>query len=115
MQNNLEQGHLSVIPRSWRADSGPFRRGRFQFPWAVRAEASSHAILDGSCVVRREGDADGVRLKAGELPLLTRGDAHITSDRSDARPVPVGRLPRTMEGGLMSVSWGGNGAEARVL
>lgn len=119
MQSHHDQDHLAIILRSLKVESGLISRGRFQAPWAVRAGASSHAIfhavLDGSCVVRREGDASGVVLQAGELALLVRGDAHITSDGSDARPVPVGRLPRTMEGGLASVSWGGNGQEASVL
>lgn len=115
----VDNDPLAVILRSLRVDSGLISRGHFRSPWAVRAGESRHAIfhavLEGACVVRREGDLRGVRLEAGELALVAHGDAHVTSDGSGARPVPVGSLRRTVEGGLASVSWGGNGASARVL
>jgi AraC family transcriptional activator of mtrCDE len=47
--------------------------------------AAYHIVLDGECALRRPGFAD-TQLRAGDIALLTRGDAHVIGVAGNAPP-----------------------------
>ncbi len=110
---------LSQILRSMRLSTGLISRGRFTAPWAVHTGANRsaifHAVVEGSCQVKRDLDLQPLSLQAGELVVFTHGDAHTVSDGQGTRPRPIASLPRRLEGGLALVEHGGGGARTRTL
>ena len=110
---------LSQILRSMRLSSGLISRGHFTTPWAVHtnpnANAIFHAVVQGRCHAKRDGDLQPVALEAGELVVFTHGDGHTVSDGQGTRPRPVTSLPSRSVGGLTLVEHGGGGATTRTL
>ena len=109
---------LSQILRSLRLSSGLISRGHFTSPWAVHSGQSQsaifHAVVEGRCEVKPDGELRAVTLEPGELVVLTRGDAHTVRDSDDAEVRSIATLPARDLGGLKVVEHGGGGAPARV-
>jgi AraC family transcriptional regulator, activator of mtrCDE len=63
----------------WRIDQDAFGEG----------EMAYHIVLDGSASLAEPGGASPDRLEAGDILLITSGEAHTLHDGSGARPKPA--------------------------
>jgi len=87
-------------------------------PFGVSCRATEaaifHAVVQGRCAV--EADGERVELRAGDLAVLTRGAAHVVSDRPGRTTRPIRSLPlATRRGALPRVRYGGGGAVCEVI
>ncbi len=88
-------------------------------PWGFQVGgadvAKFHLVLDGACWLRVPG-LDPVRLRAGELVILPRGERHAVSDELDS---PVTRLDKMIADHPLDADarlrCGGDGARTRLL
>jgi len=88
-------------------------------PWGFAVEgadtAKFHLVLDGGCWLR-SGHFDPVRLGAGELAILPRGERHTVSDTLDSPVIGLRQLiashPLDADARLRG---GGDGARTRLL
>lgn len=89
-------------------------------PWCVSVPGSSsiaraHVLLEGEAILDT-ASGGAVALRAGELVLLPRGDAHLLASALDAEAVSFQALVRApVAGELVPVRVGGHGAVARWL
>ncbi len=86
-------------------------------PWgfkvAARARPAFHLLTSGSAWLEVEGQPDPIRLSAGDLVILPRGEAHVVRD---SRTSPVLWLDRILEdtppvNGRLSHGGGGESSE----
>ena len=63
----------------WRIDQESFAEG----------EMAYHIVLDGSASLAEPGAVSPQRLEAGDILLITNGEAHTLHDGSGARPKPA--------------------------
>jgi AraC-like DNA-binding protein/mannose-6-phosphate isomerase-like protein (cupin superfamily) len=88
-------------------------------PWGFAIDGANtakfHCVLEGACWLRMGGQ-DPVRLGAGELVILPRGEPHAVSD---ARDSPVLGLDRIIADhpldGNARLRYGGDGPRTRLL
>jgi AraC-like DNA-binding protein len=110
---------LSEVLRLAKFTAGVTLDATARAPWCVSissnpALARAHLILDGEAIVKTGGDA--VRVKAGEIAFLPRGDAHLIGSALDVEAVSFSALLKTpVAGELMPVSLGGSGAATRWI
>ncbi|HLX25269.1 MAG TPA: AraC family transcriptional regulator [Usitatibacter sp.] len=89
-------------------------------PWCVSVAAGSsilraHLVVDGTLELRLAG-ADPVTLKAGDIALLTHGDAHLVGSALDAPAKALSSLVKApVAGEPMPISLGGDGEPTRWI
>ncbi len=111
---------LSEVLRLARFTAGVTLDASARAPWcaAVGVSASvarAHLLLQGECVVRA-GLGDPVPLKAGELALVPRGDAHVIGSDVVDDPVSFASLVKNPVAGEMApIRLGGSGEPARWI
>lgn len=70
-------------------------RCQYGAPWRIDQEAFAegemayHIVLDGSASLAELGGVSPQRLEAGDILLITNGEAHTLHDGSGARPKPA--------------------------
>src|SRR5260221_4607764 len=111
---------LSEVLRLSRFTAGVTLDAATRAPWCVSVPASgavarAHLVVEGQCVVRA-GLGDVVALRAGELALVPRGDAHVIGSAIGDETVPLTSLLQTPAAGeMMPIRLGGSGAGARWI
>src|SRR5258706_14987540 len=111
---------LSEVLRLSRFTAGVTLDAATRAPWCVSVPASvavarAHLVVEGQCVVRT-GLGDEVALRAGELALLPRGDAHVIGSLIGDETVSLASLLKTpVAGEMMPIRLGGSGAGARWI
>jgi AraC-like DNA-binding protein len=122
---------LSDVLRSVRLRGAVFLDGRFTSPWAVSsivtAEACKplmsrpsqliayHMVIEGQMLLSIDGDP-ATLVRAGEIVLLPRNDAHVAASDVNLAPVDGYSLVEpSPDGGLLRVNYGGGGAPARLF
>ena len=89
-------------------------------PWCVSVAASpsllrAHLVLEGALELKLAG-ADAVTLKAGEIALLTHGDAHLVGHPLDAPAKALSSLAKApVAGEPVPISLGGGGDATRWI
>src|SRR5258706_679073 len=96
---------LSEVLRLSRFTAGVTLDAATRAPWCVSVPASgavarAHLVVEGQCVVRT-GLGDEVALKAGELALVPRGDAHVIGSAIGDETVSLASLLKTPVAGAM--------------
>jgi AraC-like DNA-binding protein len=111
---------LSELLGALRLESSVISVGHFDGDWAVRSErvdrALFHAVLDGTCCLHRDGGTP-LRLSAGQVAVLSAGDAHVMRALDAVRPPrSVRALPGMAgPGGARVVRWSDNPPQTRIL
>jgi AraC-like DNA-binding protein len=121
---------LSETLRVVRLSGAIFFNARFRAPWCYRsAKADSaaplldpaaervvifHLITEGECFVELDG-APPLRLVAGDVAIFPQGDAHIMTSQPGLKPTVAGRLGRVLARRPRLLSFGGDGAETRLV
>jgi AraC-like DNA-binding protein len=122
---------LSEVLRSVRLRGAVFLDGRFTSPWAVSsvvtAEACKplmsqpsqliayHMVIEGKMLLSIDGDPPTL-VRAGEIVILPRNDAHVAASEAGLNPVDGYSLVEpSPDGGLLRVKYGGGGAPARLF
>jgi AraC family transcriptional regulator, alkane utilization regulator len=111
---------LSEVLRLAKFTAGVTLDATARAPWCVSVSASpsiarAHLILQGEAIVKTSG-GDEVRVKAGEIAFLPRGDTHLIGSALDGEATPFSALLKTpVAGELMPVSLGGNGPATRWI
>lgn len=122
---------LSEVLRSVRLTGGVFLDARFTAPWCVRTSLGAddikpfiaapthivgyHFIIDGRLLVSVDGDP-AIEVRAGEIVLLPRNDAHTLTSAPDLEPVSVKTLIQpSADGGLARISHGGGGEPVHLV
>ncbi len=110
---------LSEVLRLARFTAGVTLDATARAPWCVSVSASTsvaraHLLIDGECVIKT--GATEVRLKAGEIAFLPRGDAHLVGSSLDADAKSLSALVKVpIPGELVPIHVGGNGAATRWI
>jgi AraC-like DNA-binding protein len=122
---------LSAVLRSVRLSGGVFVDARFSAPWAVRSRLTAaewrpflerptrviayHVIIEGELDLSVAGERP-VRLRAGEIALLTRNDEHVMASGPGLAPVGADALIASgSDGGLARIVHGGGGAGVHMI
>ena len=111
---------LSEVLRLSRFTAGVTLDAAARAPWCVSVPASgavarAHLVVEGQCVVRA-GLGDEVPLRAGELALVPRGEAHVIGSAIDDEAVSLASLLKSpVAGEMMPIRLGGSGATARWI
>ena len=111
---------LSAILDAVRLSTGLISRAHFQAPWAVHTSGASgaifHTLVSGRCWIKPDAAGTAIRLEAGDVVVVSRGDPHVMCDDPGTRPVPIASVPTLFEGaGVPTVHHGGKGEETRIL
>ena len=130
---NAEMDALSDVLRVAHLTGGVFLHADFFAPWCVAARVSPdhcrpalgpashliiyHYVLEGELRIRVDGSGpEDVVIGAGEVVLLPRNDLHFMGSDLSLPPVigtDIIHAPR--DGGLYSISHGGDGARTRMV
>jgi AraC-like DNA-binding protein len=90
----------------------------FRSPWGVafpQGPSHIHIVQSGVIWAWTEG-GEAICAEAGDLVLFPRGGGHFIADNVRARRVALADIPQqAFDSETMSLSWGGSGAESRVL
>jgi AraC-like DNA-binding protein len=122
---------LSELLRSVRLTGGIFLDAHFTAPWCVHTEILAedcgsfqvtpplligyHVVIEGKLLLSVDGEPT-VEVRAGEIVLLPRNDAHTLASASGLAPVSARQLIQpSADGGLARVSHGGGGETARIV
>jgi AraC-like DNA-binding protein len=122
---------LSEVLRSVRLMGGLFLEGRFTAPWSVHSRISPeecrpymtapgqvigfHVVIDGRLLIAVEGQPP-IEVRAGEIVLLPRSDAHTLASAPGIPSVSAQALIQpSHDGGLMRVVYGGGGEPTRIV
>ncbi len=110
---------LSEVLSAIRLTGATTLDGDFGAPWGFQARAEAparfHYIVSGSCWLALEGEAP-VRLRAGDVAFIARGEAHRLGDAPEGPATPLSTLVKPPIGGeLVPVVNGGSGARTRVV
>lgn len=122
---------LTEVLRSVRLSGAVFLDARFSAPWCVRSHVGPefarpagppparligfHMVVAGEMLATVEGTAPA-RVRAGEIVLFPRNDAHELASAPGLRSVDAEGLIRPApEGGLMRIDHGGGGARTRLI
>lgn len=96
-----------------------FRRAVLHSPFAVSTRGSTEAalfhVVTRGGLWARAGRSQPVALRAGDLVVLPRGDAHVLADPPDAAPRPIQSFPVTTGEGLPCLVAGDDGPQTRIL
>ena len=101
-----------------------FSRAELCEPWAVSTRGADvalfHVVLQGRGTIDVQ-PRDGAAARTlswgpGDLLLMPHGDPHVLRGHSGSpTPAPIRGLPRSEDGGLMTVRHGGDGAPTSLL
>ena len=111
---------LSEVLRLARFNAGVTLDATAHAPWCVSVPASAsmaraHLVIDGECVLK-PASGEEVALKAGELALVARGDAHLIGSSPGAEAQPLASLVKNpVAGELVPINLGGAGAATRWI
>jgi len=122
---------LSEVLRSIRLTGGVFLDVRFTAPWCVLSQIeaedikpflatpthviSYHCVIDGRLLITVEGEPT-IEVRAGEVVLLPRNDAHTLASAPGLAPL-IGRdlVQPSADGGLARISHGGGGEATHMV
>jgi AraC-like DNA-binding protein len=122
---------LSEVLRSVRLSGGVFLDAHFSAPWCVASKITAqdcqpflpspaqiiayHVVVDGRLTLEVEGDAP-VEIKAGEIVLLPRNDAHVLASAPGLAPISADTLIQpAAEGRRARIVHGGGGQATHVV
>jgi AraC-like DNA-binding protein len=122
---------LSEVLRSVRLTGGIFLDARFTAPWCVHTKFVAedcgsflvnpplligyHFVIAGKILLSIEGQPT-VEVRAGEIVLLPRNDAHTLASASGLAPTNARHLIQpSAGGGLARISHGGGGETAHIV
>jgi AraC-like DNA-binding protein len=122
---------LSQVLRSLRLTGGVFLDSRFSAPWSVLTNVSAadcrlavaaptqmvayHFIVEGRLFITVNGEAP-IEVRAGEVALLPRNDAHTLGSEAGLAPLSAVDLVRpSLDGGLPGIVHGGGGEPTHVV
>lgn len=122
---------FSEVLRSVRLTGGVFLDSRFTAPWSVLTNVSAedcrlsvraptqmiayHFIVGGRLFITVEGEAP-VEVRAGEVALLPRNDAHTLGSKPGLAPMRAQDLVQpSIDGGLPGITYGGGGEPTHVI
>lgn len=127
---------LSDVLRNVQLSGAVYLSGEFTAPWCLVAQPDSemcasflprsdrvvsyHHIAEGSCWARLADDEhSAIRLEAGEVLVVPRGDAHLLGSDLGLEPTPSAPLLaehlETHAGEVMRIVYGGGGAPTRIV
>ena len=117
--NDAPTDAVAELLAALRVDSSVYCLSDLGAPWGFVVDgadtAKFHLVLEGACWLQAEG-LDPVRLGAGELAILPRGERHTMSDELDSPVTGLDRLiadhPLDADARLRC---GGDGAHTRLL
>ena len=117
--NDAPSDAVAGLLAELKVDSSVYCLSDLGAPWGFAVAgadiAKFHLVLDGACWLQAEG-LDPVRLGAGELAILPRGERHTMSDELDSPVTGLDQLiadhPLDADARLQC---GGNGAHTRLL
>jgi AraC-like DNA-binding protein len=126
-----ESDALSEVLRGVRLTGAIFLRGELSEPWGFQAPPAGnasallapgtdclvpfHLVTEGMATVRVKG-CEPLRLGAGEIVVLPRGDAHVLQNGAPPELVDTsGLLPKILKGSLLSETGGGDGPVTRFI
>lgn len=122
---------LSDVLRAVRLTGGVFLEAQFTAPWSVTVNVLAadcsrhlesatqlvayHVVLSGRLVASVEGEPSQA-VSAGEIILFPRNDGHMLASGPGIRPVAAEELVRrAVDGGLLTIDFGGGGEATRVM
>ncbi len=122
---------VSELLRSIRLTGGVFLDVHFTAPWCVHTRLSAedcglvlatqcqliayHFIIDGELLASVEGEPT-IAVRAGEVVLLPRNDAHTMASAPDLEPVSAHALVRPSDnGGMPQIFHGGGGEPVHLV
>jgi AraC-like DNA-binding protein len=122
---------LSEVLRSVRLTGGVFLDAQFTAPWCVLSKLTAedckfalaaatqviayHFIIDGRFVLTVEGEPP-IEVRAGEVVLLPRNDAHTLAGSPGLVPVNARDLIKpSVDGGMVKISHGGGGDRVHLV
>jgi AraC-like DNA-binding protein len=123
---------LSDVLRVANLTGGVFLHAEFFAPWCIATRLSPehcaptigaashliiyHYVVEGDLLIRVEGVAESLPLRAGELALLPRNDLHLMGSDLSLPPVAGTEIIQPPQnGGLYSIHYGGNGGRTRMV
>jgi AraC-like DNA-binding protein len=117
--NDTPGDAVAELLAALRVDSSVYCLSDLGAPWGFAVDgadtAKFHLVLDGACWLQTEG-LDPVRLSAGQLAILPRGERHTMSDDLDSPVIGLDQLiadhPLDTDARLQG---GGDGAHTRLL
>jgi len=88
-------------------------------PWGFRVAArpspAFHILTSGSAWLEVDGEPSGLRLQAGDLVVLPRGDGHQLRDRRDGRVVWLDDILAATPPVNGRLNYGGGGERAELI
>ena len=122
---------FSEVLGSLRLSGGLFLDSRFTAPWSVLAHLSAedcrlgsttpaqliayHVVVSGRLLIA-VGDEPAVEVRAGEIVLVPRNDAHTLASAPGLTPVSARALVQPApDGGLAVISHGGGGEPTHLV
>ncbi len=111
---------LSEVLRLARFAAGVTLDATARAPWCVSVSATpamarAHLVIEGECLVKT-ASGEAITLKAGEIALLPRGDAHLVGSSMEADARSLSSLVKSpVAGELVPIRLGGDGAATRWI
>jgi AraC-like DNA-binding protein len=117
--NDAPSDTVTELLATLKVDSSVYCLSELGAPWGFAVDGANtakfHLVLEGACWLQAEG-LDPVRLGAGELAILPRGERHTMSDELDSPVTGLDQLiadhPLDADARLRC---GGDGAHTRLL
>ncbi|MEM6994796.1 MAG: AraC family transcriptional regulator [Myxococcota bacterium] len=111
---------LRSVLRSVQLDTSVMSRAHLTMPFAIASQtiprAIFHAVVEGACTIDVEGHPTPLTLEAGDVALLTHGDAHVIRRGDHAATAPLATLPMQDDGTCVrTLTHGGNGELTRII
>ena len=111
---------LSRILQTAHVSGSLFSRAELRTPWGVHTrtmpDAIFHVVVRGSGYITLDAEPVPVPFRAGDLLVLTRGDAHTVSDRPAATTLDMADIPSVPgPDGLPCIHVGGDGPQTSLL
>ncbi|MBI5533028.1 MAG: AraC family transcriptional regulator [Deltaproteobacteria bacterium] len=109
---------LSRILRSLRLRSAVISKAHLSGRWGVHTQGATrmlfHGVVEGRCHVLPEGESESLELRAGEVIVLARGQAHAITAEPGLPSVPIMSLP-ARPGPVPLVRHGSKGPVTRIV
>jgi AraC-like DNA-binding protein len=122
---------LSDLLRSVRLNGGMFLDVQMTAPWCVTSQITVdvyghllrpaaqvvgyHVVLAGELIAAVGGHAP-IPVRAGEIVLLPRNEAHMLASEPGLKPVSAAELVEaSADGGLARIRYGGGGAATKIV
>ena len=117
--NTAQHDTVTELLATLRVRSTVYCLSELREPWGFEVDGTNvakfHLVLAGACWLSLAGH-DPVRLKAGDLVILSRGERHVMNDRPGS---PVTNLDLIVAGHPLDpnarLTYGGTGALTRLL